>query len=149
MVDGSLCYLKRGDWYDVWLGVGRKKVVQNFSAEISLKAFTWNILEKGRLAVGCPWALCRKVSNYFTVYFRQLRGYVLIIHILRFRKWLCRNGRHKLRIFCPQALCCKVSNILLYIFIMCSDLWILFTAFVFATCFDRNCHCQATYHLWR
>lgn len=101
-----------------------------------------------RLAVGCPWALCRKISNYFTVCFRQLRGYVRVIHILRFRKWLCRNCRNKLRIFYPRALCCKISNILLYVFIICSDMWILFIAFIFATCFDRNCRCQAKYHLW-
>lgn len=101
------------------------------------------------LAVGCPWALCRKISNYFNVYFRQLRDYVRINHILRFRKWVCRKCRHRLRTFYPRALFCKISNILLYIFIICSDVWILFAAFVFAICFDRNCRYQAKYHLWR
>jgi hypothetical protein len=62
------------------------------------------------LVLGCPWTLCRKICNYFTAYFRQLRGYVRIIHILLLRKWLCRNCRHKLSVFYPRALCCKISN---------------------------------------
>ena len=137
-------------WCVTWCGTKenstkflRRDITENIYLKYTGEGTIW------MLAVGYPWALCRKISNYFTVHFRQLRGYVRIIYILRFRKWLCRNCRHKLRIFYPRALCCKISNILLYIFIICSDMWILFTAFVFATCFDRNCPYQATYHLWR
>jgi len=98
-----------------------------------------------RLAVGCPWALCRKISNYFAVYFRQLRGYVHIIHILRFRKWLCRNCRHKLRIFY-----CVVQYLIVgYIFSSSAAICGSCSQHLSSQHVSTNCRYQAKYYLWR